>query len=135
MEQQSNLFLTLLELQALIQIYKSHKEIMTYMIKRHKIPVDEIRDYFHYQFMKMDICLVNIKLKKETLEIEESVDYLLEEQIPYIQKLVDCNEYIEFLRTNNLPIEKVYFKIDTKRSCEDAFGKKYCWARNPTQYI
>ena len=135
MELENNLFLTLLELQALIQIYKSHKEIMTYTIKRHKIPVDEIRDHFHYQFMKMDICLVNINLKKQTLGIEESVDYLLEEEIPYIHKLIECKEYIEFLRTNNLPINKVYFERDTKRSCEDAFGKKYCWAQNPTQYI
>ena len=130
MELENNLFLTLLELQALIQIYKSHKEIMTYKIKRHKIPVDEIKDHFRYQFMKMDICLVNINLKKETLGIEEGVDYLLEEQIPYIQKLVDCKEYIEFLRTNNLPIGKVYFKVDTKRSCESAFGRSYCLSRH-----
>ena len=131
MELENNLFLTLLELQALIQIYKSHKQVMSYKIKRHKIPVDDIKKNFFYPLMKMDICLVNINLKKETLGIEESVDYLLEEkQIPFVKKLVNCKEYIEFMRTNNLPIDKVYFKLDTKRSCESAFGRNYCLSRH-----
>lgn len=133
MELQSNLFTTLLELQSLIQIYNAHEQVITHKVEKYKIK--NIRGAFYMETRKMDICLVNIKLKKQLLGITETVDELLKNKLPFIEGLENCKEYTEFVRTNNLPIEKVNFKVDTKRSCEDAFGKKYCWVRNPTQYV
>ena len=131
---EDNLFITLLELQGLIQAYNAYKQILYHHTRKHGID-DGTRKEFYFECRKMDIFLVNIKLKKETLGIEKSVDDLLEEEIPLIDSLLSYPRYIEFLRTNNSSIDKVTFKIDSKRSCESAFGRSYCKSRNPTQYI
>lgn len=133
MEVQSNLFTTLLELQSLIQIYNAHEQVITHKVKKYKIK--NIREEFYIETRKMDISLVNIKLKKKELGITETVEELLKNKLPFVEGLENCKEYAEFLRTNNLPIERVSFKVDTKRSCERAFGKNYCWVKNPTQYV
>ena len=95
MDSQSNLFLTLLELQGLVQLHNAY-----YHVEEDKLI--NTRKLARYQ---EDI------IKKATfLGLTEHLDKIMENKIPYIKDLGAFPLYMEFLRTNNSPIQDIYFK-------------------------
>ena len=117
MTYQGDIFLCIIELQGLIHNYIAHKHVL-----KHKKSKSDIKDFF-VEKNKMDILLINIKLKKDLLKIEGSMDDLLKYKLPFMESLKEYPPYKEFLRTNYLPIQEVTFTIDKKRRFAKAFRK------------
>ena len=125
MDLTANLFTALLELQGWIQLYSSLLKINT--SSNYRTFGNVLTEKFYdNSIKKMEEYLVNIQLKAVYLGLDEKLEGILDNKIPLIKKLKNYPPYEEFLRTNHTPIMKIFFRVPSKRSCKDAFGRNYC---------
>ena len=95
MDSQTNLFLSLMELQGHLQLYNACLDV-----KEHgTVKTEKLNEYKE-----------NIENRANFLGLEEHLEKIMDNKIPYVKDLRGNPLYVEFLRTNNTPIEHVYFK-------------------------
>lgn len=95
MDSQTNLFLSLIELQGIVQLYNAYQDVEEDELINTKKLV---------KYRKI------IENKANFLGLKEKLDKIMDNKIPYVKELRGNPLYLEFLRTNNTPIEHVYFK-------------------------